>query len=233
MISCLDVSVHSFIENSDRILTEKFDPTNQDILFARSETLSITEYKFAMENSMVFKLYDVGGDRRQRTKWWSTFLFDSLNMIIYVASLVGFDRKAAEEPFINQLDESIEVFRRIYSERLLHKTPIIFLLNKKDLLQARCANGPLKLRWPDKQEEYDKFRTEFLFHSSASNSKKELTEYEIGVQFVRQQHMNAVKGVDRIGRVLFYETFATDINNMSAILSAIKYAMLRSRLAAA
>ncbi|ETO25775.1 hypothetical protein RFI_11365 [Reticulomyxa filosa] len=68
-----------FFENIDRIAEVGYKPTEKDLLLVRTPTTGVTECAFAY-NSNEFRLYDVGGQRSERTKWIHCFdavLFDT------------------------------------------------------------------------------------------------------------------------------------------------------------
>jgi hypothetical protein len=190
--------------------------------------MTMTEYKMPLAPNVDLTLYDVAGDRRQRMKWWMQFLFDSLQVIIYVASLVGFDRPTPEQPEICQLDESVNVFTEVYRHNLLDPIPMIILLNKKDLLAKRCEDGKLVMRLPDKQQQYDAFRVQAK--AEAANAGQNPSEYDIVVSFVKTEHFKRVKEHRRTGKIMIYETHASDKKQMAAVLAAIRYAFMRQRL---
>lgn len=203
-------------------------PTDDDILLSRSPTMTITEYQMPLAANIELTIYDVAGDRRQRMKWWTQFLFDSLQVIIYVASLVGFDRPVPEEPDCTQLDESVDTFTNVYRNKLLDPVPLIVLFNKKDLLAKRCTEDGLKMRLPEKQVHYDTFKTNF--QREMQTTGQTFTEYEIAVNFVKSEHFKQVKDVKRTGKIMIYETHASDKKQMAAVLAAIRYAFMRQRL---
>ena len=61
-------SAFHFLANADRILEEKYVPSNQDILRMRKPTIGIAE---TMVNfgDVIFRFVDVGGQRPERKKW--------------------------------------------------------------------------------------------------------------------------------------------------------------------
>ena len=62
------VNLRYYVDNSSRICSEDYIPTQQDILHSRAITCGIVEEMFTFKNSL-FSLIDVGGQRSQRMKW--------------------------------------------------------------------------------------------------------------------------------------------------------------------
>jgi len=67
-------STEYFLEtkNLDRICDEKYEPTEQDILRCRNPTKYTYHYDF-IKDQILFKVYDVGGQRGKRKRWIQFF----------------------------------------------------------------------------------------------------------------------------------------------------------------
>ena len=65
-------SVGYFLDNLDRISRREYEPTHQDILYARRTTKEVTEFRIPI-NNLNFVFVDVGGQRSQREKWFKLF----------------------------------------------------------------------------------------------------------------------------------------------------------------
>ena len=57
-------------ENVQRISTEDYLPTEEDLIHNRTKTTGIHEYDFVAKD-IPFHLIDVGGQRSERKKWVS------------------------------------------------------------------------------------------------------------------------------------------------------------------
>jgi guanine nucleotide-binding protein G(i) subunit alpha len=57
-----------FLEASERILVPAYEPNTADILRSRIATTGIIETEFIIDR-LLFRLYDVGGQRGERKKW--------------------------------------------------------------------------------------------------------------------------------------------------------------------
>ncbi|KXN86057.1 Guanine nucleotide-binding protein alpha-4 subunit [Leucoagaricus sp. SymC.cos] len=146
------------------------DPTD-DILHARIQTMGVAEHVFDVTihgKSVTWHLYDVGGARGQRHSWVP--YFDDANAIIFVAPVSAFDQYLEEDPRVNRIDDSLQLFTQICSNALLKNVHLVLFLNKTDLLKSKLDKG-LRVRkyitsFGDRSNEYDTvlnyFRAHFL-----------------------------------------------------------------------
>ncbi|KAG6877925.1 hypothetical protein C0993_002211 [Termitomyces sp. T159_Od127] len=117
----LEESAPFFLDNIERIVEPDFLPTNDDILNVRLQTLGVMEHTFPINMGGVtydWKLYDVGGARGQYLE---------------------------EDPKTNRIDDSLQLFNAICSNKLLVGAHLVLLLNKADLLKKKLAAG-IKVR---------------------------------------------------------------------------------------
>ncbi|KAJ7676607.1 guanine nucleotide binding protein, alpha subunit [Mycena polygramma] len=121
----------------DLVISPKYIPTDDHILRARLKTLGVSEHPGGVVRE--FRIFDVGGQRVQRPKWIP--YFDDMSCIIFLAPISAFDQKLDEEPGINRLADSFELWKRIASNKLLQKTSLILFLNKVDILRAKLKSG--------------------------------------------------------------------------------------------
>ncbi|KAL3209092.1 hypothetical protein MRX96_038382 [Rhipicephalus microplus] len=82
-------------ENMDRLCSEKYMPTPRDVLRARVRTNGIIETHFKIDD-IVFRMFDVGGQRSERRKWIQCF--DDVKAVLYVVALSGYDMTLQEDP---------------------------------------------------------------------------------------------------------------------------------------
>jgi len=141
-----------YLNDLRRVAAEKYIPTNDDVLRARLKTVGVTEFRFDLNKSEVlgkfgpgvslsagWHVYDVGGHRSMRAAWVP--FFDDMNAIIFLAPISCFDQVLAEDPNVNRLADSIQLWTSIVSNKLLADTPIVLFLNKCDLLKAKIEAG--------------------------------------------------------------------------------------------
>ncbi|GBE86117.1 hypothetical protein SCP_0806410 [Sparassis crispa] len=131
-----------FLNDTARIATLNYQPTDDDIVRARLRTLGVEEHRFTMESGGLpgseWYIYDVGGSRSNRPHWIP--FFDDVQAIIFLAPL-AFNLMLEEDPRVNRVEDSISLWREICGNGLLAKTTLILFLNKMDILQATLAAG--------------------------------------------------------------------------------------------
>ncbi|KAB5595616.1 Guanine nucleotide-binding protein alpha-4 subunit [Ceratobasidium theobromae] len=135
-----------FLNDIDRIASTDYVPTDDDVLRARVKTIWPTEIilpKF--EPGLEWRLYDVGGARRQRAKW-APFFDDRavaypVDLIIVLVPVSAFDQTLAEDKTVNRLQDSFEMWTELCKTTALHHIPILLFLNKCDLLEKKLNAG--------------------------------------------------------------------------------------------
>lgn len=81
--------------NIDRIFTDEYQPTAQDLLHTYLRTAGITETRVTV-NETGYKIVDVPGARSQRRNW-ETSTMDNADALIFVVPLNGRDRCLVED----------------------------------------------------------------------------------------------------------------------------------------
>ncbi|KAI6037566.1 guanine nucleotide binding protein, alpha subunit [Pisolithus marmoratus] len=139
----LDESAPFFLDNIARIAQPDYLPTTADLLNVRLQTLGVSEHSFDIElcgTRYNWLMYDVGGARHA----WVPY-FDDATAIIFLAPLSAFDQYLEEDGRTNRLDDSLQLFTAICSNKLLKKSHLVLLLNKTDLLKKKLESG-IKVR---------------------------------------------------------------------------------------
>ncbi|CAG8735521.1 12502_t:CDS:2 [Acaulospora morrowiae] len=142
----LQDSAKYFLDNADRFSNVDYLPTDEDILQARIRTVGVTEHKFEIDR-VTYKIYDVGGHRSQR-HFWAPY-FDDVNAIIFMAAISAFDQTLEEDPEVNRMSDSIDLFDSICNNPLMANTSIILFLNKIDILKQKLSSVNVKDYFPD------------------------------------------------------------------------------------
>uniref|UniRef100_A0A915M2U7 Uncharacterized protein n=1 Tax=Meloidogyne javanica TaxID=6303 RepID=A0A915M2U7_MELJA len=106
------------LAESSRILTPEYSPTEADVIHARASTTGVHEIFFSFRRFGI-RLIDVGGQKTERRKW--IHCFDNVSAILYVISLSCYDQFLEEDPSINRMDDSIELFRAMFYNQFLFK----------------------------------------------------------------------------------------------------------------
>ena len=113
--------------------------------------------------TLVFSMFDVGGQRSERKKW--IHCFENVTSIIFCVALSEYDQVLLEEsnqvcfPFPslrtvandvqNRMMESLVLFDSVVNSRWFMRTSIILFLNKVDLFRQKLGRSPLSNYFPD------------------------------------------------------------------------------------
>ncbi|CAG2104373.1 unnamed protein product [Medioppia subpectinata] len=103
----LNDSALYFFENMTRITADKYIPNTTDVLRSRVRTHGVVETEFKVE-SLVIRMYDVGGQRSERRKWAQCF--DDVRALLFVVAISEYDMTLIEDPNRNRLRESFQLF---------------------------------------------------------------------------------------------------------------------------
>ncbi|XP_059205030.1 guanine nucleotide-binding protein G(o) subunit alpha-like isoform X1 [Centropristis striata] len=140
----LNDSALYFFENMSRIIAPKYVPTETDVLRVRVRTCGIIETQFQL-NEMIFRLYDVGGQRSERRKWLNCF--DCIQAVLFVVALSSYDMTRTEAASGNRLQESLELFTSICTNTVFSSISLILFMNKTDLFRDKILRSGRHLRF--------------------------------------------------------------------------------------
>ena len=79
-------------------------------------------------NGRDYYICDAGGQRSQQRKW--IHMFNDVTAVIFVVALNEYDEMLPEDPSMNSLKESLNVWKKIISAPWFINTPMILLFNK-------------------------------------------------------------------------------------------------------
>ncbi|KAJ7628197.1 guanine nucleotide binding protein, alpha subunit [Mycena polygramma] len=204
-----------FLDELDVVTSQRYVPTDDHILRARLKTLGVAEHRMWLTDpsggiTREFRIFDVGGQRAHRAKWVP--YFDDMSCIIFLAPISAFDQKLEEEPSVNRLADSVELWTRICSNKILEKTTLIVFLNKVDILQAKLASG---IRFADYVGSYGRRPNDF---DSAS-------------RYMQKQFGALLKEQSPLPRPFYcHLTNAVDAKATKFVLAGIKDTLMRSYL---
>ncbi|KEP53220.1 guanine nucleotide-binding protein alpha-4 subunit [Rhizoctonia solani 123E] len=129
-----------FLNDLERIASPGYTPTDDDILRSRVKTIAPTETILPnLEQGLEWRLYDVGGARRQRAKWAP--FFDDMDLLIVIVPVSAFDQYLAEDHSVNRLQDSFEMWIELCRTTALHHIPVLLFLNKTDILEKKLDSG--------------------------------------------------------------------------------------------
>ncbi|KAJ7039852.1 guanine nucleotide binding protein, alpha subunit [Mycena alexandri] len=152
-----------FLDCLDEVTSLKYVPSDDHILRARLKTLGVSEHRIKMTSggmtgsiSRDWRIYDVGGQRSlvsghgpsrssssrliARTAAWAPY-FQDMSAILFLAPISAFDQVLAEEPRVNRLADSVNLWTTIVSNKLLADTNVILFLNKIDIMKSKLESG--------------------------------------------------------------------------------------------
>ena len=139
----LSDSAPYYFERMDKILDPSYTPSEQDVLKSRVQTTGIIETTFK-QGTITYKLFDVGGQRSERRKW--LHCFDDVKAVLCVAALSGYDMTLVEDDTTNRMEESLNLFQAICTNKFFDDSSIVLFLNKVDLFTEKINNTNRHLR---------------------------------------------------------------------------------------
>jgi len=200
----LNDSAEYYLNEMDRIGSENYIPTVQDVLRSRSKTTGIIETEFMTDDTR-FNMVDVGGQRSERRKWMHCF--ENVTAVIFCVALSGYDLKLHEDENTNRMHEALKLFKDICNTKWFSETAIILFLNKKDLFQKKIAKIPLTICFPD---------------YTGSNT------YEEASQYIEDQFLAQNENPNKL--IYTHRTCATDTQNIEVVFRAVKDIILNGLL---
>ncbi|KAI6001671.1 G-protein alpha subunit [Pisolithus orientalis] len=204
----LDESAPFFLDDIVRIAQSDYLPTTADLLNVRLQTLGVSEHSFDIElcgTRYNWLMYDVGGARHA----WVPY-FDDATAIIFLAPISAFDQYLEEDGRTNRLDDSLQLFTAICSNKLLKNSHLVLLLNKVDLLKKKLESG-IKVR---------KYITSY---GDRPNTYADVSEY-FRAHFIQVHRRND------IGRRVLYAHFTSMLPN-ERLSFVVGEAIIRSHIA--
>ncbi|KAK0223438.1 guanine nucleotide-binding protein [Armillaria fumosa] len=209
----LDEWSEFFLRHISRVAASNYVPTTDDILHARIQTMGVAEHIFDVTihgKAVTWHLYDVGGARGQRHSWIP--YFDDANAIIFVAPVSAFDQYLEEDPRTNRIDDSLQLFTQICSNRLLKNVHLVLFLNKTDLLKNKIDSG-LRVQ---------KYITSF---------GERANDYETVVQYFRAHFLQVHRRNNENRRVLYtHFTSVVDTKATQRIIGNVRDSIFRGYL---
>lgn len=208
-----DAATSYFLDNYARLTSRAYYPSDDDILHSRVRTVGVTESLFRADRTLIYRIFDVGGSRSQRTAW-APFL-DDVESIIFLAPLSAFDQPLTEEPGTNRLADTFALFNQIVSNPLLAHASMILFLNKIDLLEKKLRQGVKLARyWPEYDGDND-FEAVWRWFRAKFRDSLRRAEHEAGLAK---------------RRLYVHTTVATSTKQIKAILMSVKDSILRENL---
>lgn len=140
----LNDSALYFFKNLSRIISPNYVPSEADVLRVRVRTCGIIETQFQV-TEVIFRLYDVSGQRSERKKWLNCF--DCVQAVLFVVAVGSYDTTLTEDPSVNRLQESLAFFTSTCNNVIFLHTSLILFMNKTDLFKEKILNSGRHLRF--------------------------------------------------------------------------------------
>jgi len=196
----LDFMLHRL----DEFVRPDYIPSVEDILKVRVRTTGIMEISYQIEQ-IHFTVMDMGGQRSERRKW--IFFFEGVTAVIFVLALNEYDMRLREDPNVNRMHESLELFKKIINNQYFQNTPIIFFLNKTDLFREKIARSDLKICFPDYAGGPD---------------------YNKALKYITDKFLSFDMNSKRT--IFTHETCATDTENLRRVLDDVRVTLMHQVL---
>ncbi|KAI0665862.1 G-protein alpha subunit [Trametes maxima] len=186
-----------FLANIRRIAQPDYLPTNEDILHVRLQTIGVTEHAFDINlggTHYNWLLYDVGGARQG----WVPY-FDDATAIIFLAPISAFDQYLEEDPRTNRIDDSLQLFTAVCSNKLLQNAALVLMLNKTDLLRQKLQAG-IKVRkyissYGDRPNSFEEVSEYFRAHFIQVHRRKDVSHRPLYLHFTSMLDIKATQSI--------------------------------------
>ncbi|ORY35418.1 guanine nucleotide binding protein, alpha subunit [Naematelia encephala] len=197
-----------FYANLPRLFQPDYKPSQEDILRVRSKTTGISETRFTINNDLIFRMFDVGGQRSERRKWASCF--EGCQAVLFLASLADYNQGILEDTSSNGMLESLLLFESIVNSQWFVKTSIILFMNKSDILMDKIRDPSQQIitNFPDFQGKPGSFNDATSFFKDKFRSLNRNASREIYVHI----------------------TQATDTSSLAIVMSAVQDTIVRNLL---
>lgn len=194
-----------FIDRLQIISAEDYIPSVEDVLKCRLRTKGIQESFVKMKDDITLHICDVGGQRVERKKW--IYCFSNVSILIFCVSLSDYDRPLKEDPKINALYESIELFDSIVNSKWFVNTQVMLFLNKIDVFLEKLPQSPIRNYFPN-------------YKGADSDAKASVKHI-----------LSLLKARNRSSLVLYpHITQATDSSNIELVFAAMAETVIENRI---
>ena len=196
-----------YLQNMDRILDSSFIPNEQDVLQSRVQTTGVVETSFKRGN-ITYRLFDVGGQRSEQRKW--LHCFDDVTAVLFVTALSGYDMTLIEDGTTNRMEESLNLFQAICTNKFFNNSSIVLFLNKFDLFTEKINNTNHHLR---------------LYFPRYNGPDHDVSAAK---DFISSQFLTC--NLDRRKTIYPHFTTATDSNNIKIVFKVVLDTIIRERV---
>lgn len=200
----LNDSAKFYFDSIDRIAAPDYMPDDQDVLRSRVKTTGITESTFHI-GELVYRLFDVGGQRSERKKW--IHCFENVTAIVFLVAISEYDQVLVEDETVNRMQEALTLFDSICNSRWFVKTSIILFLNKIDRFKDKLPLSPMGKYFPDYE---------------GGDSYEAACDYMLG-RFVSLNQ-------SEVKQIYTHFTCATDTSQIKFVMAAVNDIIIQNNL---
>ena len=191
-----------FIHNSDRLLADNYEPTNDDILRARQRTAGFRVTKFTRDKYN-WELYDVGGQINERRKWPDIIREHPCIATLFCASLGDMDAQVLEGKMRPLFDITVELFDSMVAQEAEERKTIVLFLNKTDIFKDKLKSGEIKMK------NFPKFKGENTYENGVKYFEKLFTD--LAARYKRNITIHATCALDTEQARIVLDSIMKDI----------------------
>jgi len=134
---------------------------------------------------------------KQRQAWVP--YFEDATAIIFLAPISAFDQYLEEDPRTNRIDDSLQLFTTICTNKLLQKAALVLMLNKTDLLREKLQAG-IKVRkyissYGDRPNTYEEVSEYFRAHFIQAHKRKDVYHRPLYAHFTSMLDIKATQRI--------------------------------------
>ncbi|KAJ6249076.1 g protein alpha i subunit [Anaeramoeba flamelloides] len=180
-----------FWDNINRIYSEKFQPSNKDILYCRIPTVGVKEILFNIGDKQ-WRIVDVGGQRNERRKW--IHQFENVDLLLFIVGVSEYAKNLYEDKNMNRMHESIKVWKDTLKTNHFKKIPTTIIFNKIDIFKETLSRVSLKHCFPEYTGN-DNFEEASRYIMDNYLTKRILKKRDIKYHFTCGTNTEQVQGV--------------------------------------
>lgn len=194
-----------FFDNIERIATDAYVPTDEDILKSRIKTIGSAQMmlniKYGDDNAKTV-IMDFGGQNSERGKWKNSF--SDVDLILFIISLSDFDQTMFEDKNQSRTQDAMSLFSQILTSSTFQKTPCILIMNKIDIFSKKLQEA----------EEQEKFREIYPGFTG------DISNVEQAIEHVKASFQDKV-AADRQGSLDIFCINALETESIDKLIQAI------------
>ena len=200
-----------FFDNVERILSNNYYPSDEDILKIRIRTTGLNSLKLLIgDETLKTIIIDVGGQQSERRKWKS--IFSNVNYVIFVISMSDFDQRCFEESEeMNRTKDALNLFESIINEPYFKDIPFFLIFNKRDIFQK-------KMKFKSKE-----------FQQIYNFSNLDLSNYNDCYSYIKNTFFKRAHSREENINIFAYDSCAMEKDNVNEIFQQICEVIMQQR----